>query len=213
MEWADCILYFTIFRYNSPYNDTVYIFVLRADAEVPFTFDISSVKTMSLPLKRNTPAVLIPHDVDEGWVDTLNMYQYLALYVPALPRPPDNYKYVIVFKPTQYTSAAEVWGCTQFREITSFPVYSGYAYIEWDDCIAYLFIYAEYVAPANTVYVLLVESSRTIPFPVNEGELLSSLTTSTATTKLSSKFVLRFISWTATIVLVLTALHKFDIYI
>jgi hypothetical protein len=210
IEWADCIIYLAIYRRNSPYTDAVYIFVLRYDAEVPFEFS-APTKTVQLPLERNTPLVVLPQDVDEDWVTELYRGQHLALYVPALPKPRGNYKYVIVFKPTQYTTAVEVWGCTEFREITNFHIYSGYAYIEWSDCIGYFFIYAEYPAPASTVYVFSVESSRRIPFPVNERELLDSLTTSTATTRLSSRMLLRFVSWTATIALVVSALRKFDI--
>jgi hypothetical protein len=213
IEWADCIISLLIWRYSNPYNNTIYIFVLRADAQVPFEPDIS-MKTVSLPLKRSTPVVVLPHDVDDDWVTNLYKGLYLAVYIPALPKPPSNYKYVIVFKPTQYTPAVGVWGCTEYRgEIANFPVYFGYAYIEWADCISNFFIYSEYPAPASNVYVFMVESNKTIPFPVNENELLSSLTSSTATTKLSSKLILRFISWSATIALVLSALRKFDIEI
>jgi hypothetical protein len=218
--WPACIIHFVLCRYESFFNETVYIFVVRADTDIASIdpSDLGKYNVVRSPLKRPTSTVVFAHDADVDYIISLRKTSHYALYIPALPRPPPGYKYVIVFRDTDIF-AISIEGATVYREIVNFTKIGDYNYVEWTEYIAYLSLFQDGVPLSEPVYIFMIKSDRQIS-DAEIKSLISSVDwgdwgTSGYYTEagISSKFILRFISWIVGIVLVITALHKFDIYV
>jgi len=154
--------------------------------------------------------------VDVDYLLSLRKTTHYALYIPALPKPPPNYKYVIVFTDVDVIAVA-VESALVYEEIVNIMSAGNYRYVEWTEHLVYLSLFQDDFMPlSEPVYIFMVESHRQI----SESDiklLISSVDwgtggyVATGEVGISSKFILRFVSWSASIALVVTALRKFDI--
>jgi len=227
IEWADSIAKIEIYTDDQAYTDTVYIFVVRIDTDVPFPLDFSKAIQRSKfsnireDFKNNTIIVL---SIDSMWYPYGDYQTYTFYHFPKLANPPANHRYVIVFKFTDFIEKVYIHNCNNYVmyyywELWDY-LHGDYVFLEWSSCILDIYITAYPLTYAYNVYVVVVSENTRIPFPFNESEVLTNVlrqqqdtkdTSSCAGFSISSKTLLRFVSFTATIMLVVTALRKFDI--
>jgi hypothetical protein len=228
IEWADSISWIEIYTNNQTYTENVYIFVVRADTDIPFQLDFS--RAVQAPrfsdlrenFKNNTVIVLTPDTMWNPYDDYLTHTYYV---IPRLTNPPLGYKYVIVFKYVDYIEKVYIRDCSEYHmyyywDLWDFDyIYNDYVFIEWNSCITDFFIYAYSFPYAYNVYIFVVSENTSVPFSFSESEIINAITQKTQDiacadlSVVSSKMFLRLISWIASVFIVITALHKFDIYI
>ena len=150
---------------------------------------------------------------------------YYSYYDLQIPPPPSGYKYVIVFKVELHPQYGfeifrniGIWDGqewivfwdTELDECCRYRVGGDdYYFIEWDREIVDMDIYSYYISYSGRVYVYTVPATMSIPFPLDQP----AQSQSGNATSISLKTFLKFISWIASIFIVITALHKFDIYV
>jgi hypothetical protein len=226
IEWADSIAFIEIYTNNQAYTDPVYIFVARADADISLLLDFSrAVQWPRFPdiresFKNNTVIVLTP---DVMWHKDYLTHTYYN--IPRLGNPPSKHRYVIVFKNEDYIEEVYIRHCTGYTmyyywELWDY-VHGDYVYLPWNSCIIDFFIYAYIYPYAYNVYIFVVSENTRVPFRFSESEVINAIIamrqqredkgTGCAGFSISSRMLLRFVSWTATIALVVSALRKFDI--
>ena len=183
---------------------------------------VASIPDSELSIGNNVKAYFFGPAVSDHWYGTI----YYSQYAPLIGSPPDQgYKYVIVFKVELHPyhnfeifhsieiSDGTEWyyyGYEELDECCRHPVNnSDYYFIEWDKPIMFINIYSNYIAYSEKVYIYIVPSDTSIPFPLDQP----AQTQNGNATSISLKTFLKFISWIATAFIVITALHKFDIYI
>jgi len=148
IEWADSISWIEIFTNNQAYTDPVYIFVVRADTDIPFQLDFSRAverhkfSNIREGFKNNTIIVLTPELM---WYPEGDYTTHTYYTIPRLANPPTNHKYVIVFKFTDYIEKVYVRHCTEYEiyyywELEDY-VHNDYVYLPWSSCVLDFFIY------------------------------------------------------------------------
>ena len=227
IEWADSISWIEIYTNDQAYTENVYIFVVRADTDIPFQLDFSkAVQTPKFSdlresFKNNTIIVLT---VDTMWYPYDDYLTHTYYVIPRLTNPPLGYKYVIVFKYVDWIEKVYIRDCSGYQMYYYWElgdrdyIYNDYVFIEWNSCITDFFIYAYSIPYAYNVYILVVSENTSVPFSFSESEIINAITqkphdVACNLSVVSSKMFLRLISWIATVFIVITALHKFDIYI
>jgi hypothetical protein len=225
LEWSDSIAYIEIYSRGRAYNETLYIFVVRADADIPIRLDFSRARPRSdiREIRNGTIIVLRPKLLWDPYYEHVFTYTYYVF--PALSSPPAGMKYVIVFRHIDVINYVYIHDCSEYNIYGDWTlisyIHNDYVYLPWNSCILDIIILAYPFTYTYNVYIFVVSEDTNVPFSFNESEIVDTILRQQQTTdtsacpgfSLSSKMLLRFISWTATIVLVITALHKFDIYI
>jgi len=84
-----------------------------------------------------------------------------------------------------------------------------HVYVYILDSIRDFYVCVKYVEYRENIYLYLVHET----YSPQAGYTTVTVTTTVATSTLSNKTILRFILWLSSIVLVITALHKLDIYV
>ena len=164
-------------------------------------------------------SVAVFEPVESGLLYGIVYYSY---YDPNITSPPPpGYKYVIVFKVELHPvyefeifrniEICDDQGCfdfwdTELDECCRYTVNDeDYYFIEWDREIIYLDIYSYHISYSEKVYVYTVPADMSVPFPLDQNQAGGDQAV------ISSKTILRFISFVASIEIIITALRKFDI--
>jgi hypothetical protein len=229
IEWADTIAIIEIYTDNRAYTETLYIFVVRTDTDVPLTLDFSRAtqrprfSDVRESFENNTVVVLT---IDVMWYPYGDYQTYTFYPFPRLANPPPNHRYVIVFKFTDSVERVYIHNCNNYVLYDYWELYDyvhgDYVFLPWNSCILDIFITAYPFTYSYSVYIVVLSENTRVPFPFSESEILSAILrqqqeqdtskdTSCPGFSISSKTLLRFVSFTATIMLVITALRKFDI--
>jgi hypothetical protein len=223
ITWADSIAFIEIYTNNQAYTESVYIFVVRADTDIPFTLDFSRAarrpkfSEVRESFKNNTIIVLTP---DVMWYPYGDYLTHTYYAIPRLANPPLGLKYVIVFKYVDWIEKVYIRDCNTYQmyyyyELWNY-IHGDYVYLAWNSCILDFFVYAHAGAYAYNAYIFVVSQDTSVPFQFSESEIIlrnqnQKQESDCAGFSLSSKTLLRFVSFTAITMIVVTALRKFDI--
>jgi hypothetical protein len=169
-------------------------------------------------------SVAVFEPVESGLWYGIVYYSYYDLY---LPPPPAGYKYVVVFKVELHPQYGFeilrnveicddqgwfVFWDTELDECCRYTVDGDdYYFIEWDREIIYTDIYSYYVSYSERVYVYTVPVTMSVPFPLDIYQAQTAQADQDHQVAVSSKTILRFISFVASIEIIIAALQKFDI--
>jgi hypothetical protein len=147
------------------------------------------------------------------------------IYTVNLGSPPSGKKYMIMFRDASaniryFRRLDIIVNTTTYSNITTVSNNTHY-FAEWSMGITRIHLYYDgYACYPHPLHIYLVDSNMPLPPPPDVWDTTPRPTrtptptpTPTPTLALSSKTILEFISWIASIALVITALHKFDIYI